>query len=565
MILTPLFVTLIFYIILQFDHHQFERSIQQTEHTFTAQKRTLLQEKVDNIAKLINTQQNMTKKTLKEKVKSRVDAAYAIASDIYRQNHQSKPAQDIQKMIVDALRPLVWNNGESFIFILDFNGTFHLAPAYLRDKEGTSIIDFQDATKRYVIREEIALAKEKGEGYLWDTFTRKGYPKEQQFKQLAFIKRLPGYDWYMGSAEYLDTTKKERIRSMLDILNAFPANKSEYFFILDHKGNVIKHTYDSHLEGKNVYNIKDTQNKYFVKEMIHQVENNGSTFLSYRWKDPQTGQTDTKYTYARIIPGTNWILASGFYKNMLDDAITKKRQSLTHTYYTELKQILIISVTLIVLSIILSYIVSKFLYRRFESFRHTIEHNNKALQELNHNLEEKVYLRTQELDSAYKKMKKLSHTDALTAISNRHFFEKTLEEMIKASRYPDKTFALLIFDLDHFKKINDTYGHDIGDTVLRQLTEKVKQLIGEDTVFARVGGEEFIILLPENDPDTIFNFAENIRKLISQASFTQVVRVTISIGYTIFQTGDTQHTLLKRADMALYQAKSKGRNRTEKK
>lgn len=93
-------------------------------------------------------------------------------------------------MVVEALHPLEWNNGESFIWILDFDGIFQLAPTYLRHLEGSSIIDFQDSTGREIIKEEIALVKTVGSGFLWDTFTKPNEDPNKQFKQLAFVKKI---------------------------------------------------------------------------------------------------------------------------------------------------------------------------------------------------------------------------------------------------------------------------------------------------------------------------------------------------------------------------------------
>ncbi len=127
---------------------------------------------------------------LKEKVKDRVKQAYEIGQNIYKQNiHKNSEAQ-VKKMITDALRPMIWNEGESFIFILDKNGVSALAPEYLKNFEQKSIIDFKDATGRYVIKEEIALVKKEGEGFLWDTFTR---PKKRLLYSIqtdCFCKRF---------------------------------------------------------------------------------------------------------------------------------------------------------------------------------------------------------------------------------------------------------------------------------------------------------------------------------------------------------------------------------------
>ena len=164
-------------------------------------------------------------------------------------------------------------------------------------------------------------------------------------------------------------------------------------------------------------------------------------------------------------------------------------------------------------------------------------------------------------------LKKLATIDFLTGIYNRHHFHTILEfQLEKQIRYPEsKPFAIMILDLDHFKKINDKHGHLVGDEVLKEFATTIKNNIRKSDFFARWGGEEFIILVPETTKEQILIFAEKIRLLIENhfKNHPNLPKLTVSIGISLYTEGDNITTLLERADQALYNAKNHGRNRVE--
>ncbi len=154
-------------------------------------------------------------------------------------------------------------------------------------------------------------------------------------------------------------------------------------------------------------------------------------------------------------------------------------------------------------------------------------------------------------------------TDSLTGIPNRLYFDQQLEtNMISNQRY-GVAFSVIMLDLDHFKQVNDHYGHPVGDRVLREFGQIVKQQLRLTDQFARWGGEEFIIAAPHTSVDHALTVAERIRTVVAKRNFVTVGRVTASIGVTGYRPGETAMALLERVDGALYRAKANGRNRVE--
>lgn len=158
------------------------------------------------------------------------------------------------------------------------------------------------------------------------------------------------------------------------------------------------------------------------------------------------------------------------------------------------------------------------------------------------------------------RLRKLATIDSLTGIYNRHKINKELDiEIERAQRYKS-TFALLMFDLDNFKMINDTYGHHAGDYVLKEVSTIIQSNLRESDRFGRWGGEEFIIILPELDKRRVISVSKKIKESIAQYSFEGISQITISVGASVFNENDTNDGILKRVDDALYEAKNAGRN-----
>jgi len=197
----------------------------------------------------------------------------------------------------------------------------------------------------------------------------------------------------------------------------------------------------------------------------------------------------------------------------------------------------------------------------------------KKLNELNLSLENKVKERTadlvranERLSTLNKELEEISITDGLTQVFNRQYFmERLRQEVKRASRY-NTHVSLLMMDIDHFKTVNDTHGHQAGDTVLEGVACNIMERIREIDLFARYGGEEFCLIATAMDQAEAFQFADRLRELIEKQEFDhhgKKIKVTISIGVSAYEPSIKEkfEELIRRADEALYRAKGQGRNR----
>ncbi|MDD2700038.1 MAG: GGDEF domain-containing protein [Sideroxydans sp.] len=165
-----------------------------------------------------------------------------------------------------------------------------------------------------------------------------------------------------------------------------------------------------------------------------------------------------------------------------------------------------------------------------------------------------------ELERLKSELEYLVVADPLTGTFNRRKFHDALDRAVSNATRHDHRFALLMLDIDHFKYINDSYGHQVGDTVLRGFCGRIKGAVRSADQLFRVGGEEFCLLANVAGDEDIGPLAEKLRKVVADQTFPVVGRITTSIGIANFREGDTQESIYTRADDAMYEAKRKGRN-----
>lgn len=171
------------------------------------------------------------------------------------------------------------------------------------------------------------------------------------------------------------------------------------------------------------------------------------------------------------------------------------------------------------------------------------------------------------LRSTYEISLSMALTDSLTGLYNRRYFETHLQKLLQKSEETKKALGILMMDIDHFKSFNDTYGHGVGDEVLKIFAERVKDSLRSFDLVARLGGEEFVVILPDVSVEMAHVIAERLRRMIGDEPFVVSapegkVSVTTSIGGALIHGVERTEAVLERADKALYQAKETGRNRT---
>ena len=218
-------------------------------------------------------------------------------------------------------------------------------------------------------------------------------------------------------------------------------------------------------------------------------------------------------------------------------------------------------------AIVLSRTIAKPIARLSKSVAQTRTANPDTLNITSH--DEIQYLRSAfdamqlELKDLHEELRTTATVDFLTGAFNRNKIEQVLQGEIKRATRYEGPLSLILFDLDNFKSVNDTYGHLSGDYVLKTAITIIQDHIRKTDSLGRWGGEEFMLVAPETDLDQAEALAEKIRKQVRLFAYEHVGAVTISCGVAEFEPEDTIDSLIKKADDAMYRAKRKGRNRVE--
>jgi diguanylate cyclase (GGDEF)-like protein len=178
--------------------------------------------------------------------------------------------------------------------------------------------------------------------------------------------------------------------------------------------------------------------------------------------------------------------------------------------------------------------------------------------------EGKLRAMTVSLSARSQTLEQAALTDGLTGMQNRRYFDDALREYLDEFRRIDRPVGLMILDLDHFKLVNDTHGHDVGDEVLRAVASCLRGMTRYHDVVARLGGEEFAVVTPNMDAELLGRFAERIRRAIANMSVLSGnvrLKVTTSVGLAVWDHKESAEDFYRRADRQLYEAKKQGRNR----
>jgi diguanylate cyclase (GGDEF)-like protein len=247
-------------------------------------------------------------------------------------------------------------------------------------------------------------------------------------------------------------------------------------------------------------------------------------------------------SYFKYYPEWNWIVAKGAYLDSLDEKVGHLQENLKLEINNTIRYFMYFIIIVGCIFLCMGYFFSKGINFIFQGYKKTQKDQQDELVRVNEVLQIKAT------------------TDPLTTLYNREYFNRCLNNEMERSRRYGSSLSLIVFDIDRFKNINDTFGHLSGDMVLKELSFLCLAIIRDSDVLARWGGEEFIILAPENDRAAIVPFAEKLRKLIEEYSFSVKTQVTCSFGLTQYVEEETKDDFIKRADQAMYKAKQNGRN-----
>ncbi len=303
------------------------------------------------------------------------------------------------------------------------------------------------------------------------------------------------------------------------------------------------------LEGQSLStDFPDARGHDFRKVFMKDIRDRGESFVIYYYSrqnpaEPGKKELGRKLAYFTYDPSWNWILAKSAYLDSIDQFMQDRRGQLKKSLVIDLAVLGIIFLVSVVLAFFLAYSFSFSIHALLKKYRDA----------------EQLHLL--EIENLSKTVEQQNRRDRLTSAYNRaHFSDELSKERERSERY-HTPLSMILFDIDHFRAINDKVGSSAGDTILQEVVGLVQDNIRKSDVFARWAGEEFAILAPGINLEQGMKLADKIRAVIEAYRFTANQAVTCSFGVGFYQRNEDLETFVQRVDTALRQAKSQGRNR----
>ncbi|WP_277506252.1 MULTISPECIES: sensor domain-containing diguanylate cyclase [unclassified Paenibacillus] len=319
-------------------------------------------------------------------------------------------------------------------------------------------------------------------------------------------------------------------------------DRSSYFYIVDSKGVVVYHPDKARIG-------KDLSSLSVIQQLNNDREGKGQ-YINLSGVDLLAGYTK--------VPSTDWGLV-----------VVSPAQTIYNQLYQHVKiMLLYMAVPLLLLLLVVIWsaykIVNPFIL--LANLVQRFDQGNTEIPELRAHWNREADLLTRTVMGALRNVQRQNErlsqeakTDTLTGLANRRMFEGTLNHWTEQ----DIPFAILVLDIDRFKTINDTYGHQAGDSVLKHVADIIQENIASPDLSVRYGGEEFVVLLKNKDSTLAFRAAEQVRSAVEKSAVPGQIPVTVSIGIALYPQHATDSSeLFHLADNAMYQAKTEGRNRT---
>lgn len=527
---------------------------------------------VSGLVDYIELERKISRETLKENLREKVKEMANIIT-IVTDNLSEEDSNKIIKEIFDQSR---FFNGRGYFFIWDMEGKNIYNPT-LVGLEGKNYSEMNILGLDEIVEKLFEGLEDKEDNYL-EYYWKKVNSVERK-RKLAYYMKVENRNWLIGAGEYIDDFEEEVQEKLLEELEKIRFNESEnnYLFITNYDDKLLMNPVFTDLVGEDISNVLDEVGVNI--NSLHKkaaLENKEGGFYTYTGTVPYEEKVSKKIVFAKAYEPYKWILASGIYEEDINNEIKEIKEIKEQNIDSLLKDFSV--VVILVLSLFfgvfafISYNITKDFEAFSKFFKNAVEHNRK----LNNakirfkdfdDLAKRANKMIEEKKEAEEKLKYLATKDSLTGLMNRRlFFEKLENEFARAKRY-ELSLTVFMIDLDHFKKINDTFGHGTGDLVLKEFSSRAKKLIRDIDIFGRIGGEEFAIIAPNTDLESGKQLALRLVENFSNIpmDFNGGLKATISIGICSFdkKLHSTGGDMLNCADKKLYEAKSNGRNRME--
>jgi diguanylate cyclase (GGDEF)-like protein/PAS domain S-box-containing protein len=637
-------------------------AFERIEQVISAQQQTRLTAEMSSAMGYLAFTRSRTEALLRQSMVDQVDSAMQMVEAVYARESGKRPPAEVQKLIIEALRPMRFYNGRGYYFIDDMAGQFILLPTAPR-LEGKNGIENRDDTGHYIMKGLIdAARKPQGEGFSRYRWYRPDRPKEMADK-LAYVRYFAPYDWLIGTGDYTYEWEELQKREALARLRAIRFGDTGQIGLLDRDGRSLLSPSNPTLEGKSLGDMPERERATLTR--LQALAKEGGGFISYEWMNPKTGQLAPKTALLRTYEPWGWVLVTTMFDDDLRGSLTEQRRLQEEGGAQRNWQLALALAGALALGLLSSWVFSRWLtgvlashaaerertdvdlriaaiaFEAQEGMVVTDAHStilrvNQAFTRITGYAADEVIGKTPSIlasgrhDKAFytamhesmqtagawsgeiwnrrksgdvfpewltitavktasgavshyvstltditqrkaaeDEIRHLAFFDPLTRLPNRRLLMDRLQQALVTSQRTGREGALMFIDLDNFKLVNDTLGHEKGDQLLCEVGRRLSAAVREGDTVARLGGDEFVVMLEELSPlaeeagAQCRIIGEKVLDELSQPHRLagQDVDSSCSIGIALFTDHHTSaDDLMKHADLAMYQAKGAGRN-----
>ena len=645
----------------QAQDHAFERVAQ----VLTQQEKERLTAEMRSARDYVDFLRQRTEDVLRRRVVEQVDAAMEVAQAIHASESGRRPATEVKKLIIEALRPVQFFDGRGYLFIDDMEGRFVLLPT-APQYEGTVALDNQDDQGTYIMRGLISAARQiPGTSFFRYRWYRPDKPLQMADK-LAYVRHFTPYDWLIGSGDYIYEWETRQKNEAMERLRALRFGSSGTVGLIALDGRSLLSPNDPGLEGLLPKTMPPQEQA--ALEKISATALAGGGFVEYEWPRPdhQEGQPlGRKTALVSVYKPWDWVLVTSMFNDELQSTLRSETKAQAQGNTQRRLQLLLLLGGALALGLVGSFGFSRWSHHLFTRYHRELDAANANLRvaaiafesqegmcvtdpqgvilQVNQSFtritgysaaeavgKTPALLKSGQHDTSFydamhgalvgtgawqgeiwnrrkdgsvfpewltitavkaedgqvshfvstltditqrkedeEKIRQLAYYDPLTLLPNRRLLMDRLQRALVTSRRTQHQGAVMFIDLDNFKLVNDSLGHDKGDLLLHEMAQRLSAAVRDGDTVARLGGDEFVVVLENLNTQVrkaarqAEGVAEKMRLSLAQPMQLagRSVQTSCSIGVVLF-TDDSASAddLMKHADLAMYQAKEAGRN-----
>lgn len=559
-----------FYIISQSTVNDFRYEADSLKTNIINDNKKLIKNEIDKALEYIDIETSKLNKSLKSQIKTETNRLTTYIETAYEYLAKSNSKKSVEAEIVKMLNSKKESQILSNTMIMSLNGKL-IYDFSKKLQNGIFLLNETDVKNTFVTKEEIKLAKTQKEGFISSFWQGKFNDREK----VTYIKNLEPLPWYIKTEIFSDEFIKANEKDMYKYISSlkFGEFKSGYFFIDSLKGDIIISDGKYYNPPLKFEEIADKNKQEVMQSTIDMLfANPNGAFKEYIWSNKDKENLN-RLSFMVKIPNKEEFIGAGITMKNIEKILAAKEKQLDENIKEKLFYIGLLfaaSMAMLFIFLLVFAIKMKSNIKIFFDFLNsaTEKYNEMPVEQITFNefkdIGMGINLLTLTLKEKEQEIINSASHDYLTGLPNKMMLKENIDKYIQEVKLDRLKIGIIFIDLDMFKKINDSLGHQIGDLLLQEIANRLKSVITNKDKLLRIGGDEFVILLSQIPfkPD-IENFANTLLLTLSKETIIKnhVIKPSGSIGISVYpDDGRNSNTLIRCADVAMYEAKQKGRN-----